>query len=193
MSEDRRAARAVTGFPAGRTARLVIRLLRIEDAPAFRDLTDDPAITGRIHFLSPPFTLADAQALIHGKGDGRDGFLGLWSPDSGDLLGVVGVHLQPAQDIEIGYWVRPDHHGRGLAGEALSWVIARLPSLYPGWPIFAECRDDNAPSRRVLEKAGFRTDGAAGYRPGRRRYGYDPEAPAAAVTGPAAEGQKPRS
>ena len=58
------------------TPRLRLRLLEVGDAAAFRVMTDDPAITDNVHFLSYPFTIADAKQLILGDGDGRDGFLG---------------------------------------------------------------------------------------------------------------------
>jgi RimJ/RimL family protein N-acetyltransferase len=40
----------------------------------------------------------------------------------------------------------------------------------PGAAVFAECRDGNLASRRVLTKAGFRATGEAGHRPGMQRY-----------------------
>ena len=85
-----------------KTERLHLRALGIDDAEAFRIMTDEPAITDNIHFLTTPFTLADAQRLIEGDGNGRDCFWGVWRRDSDGLIGTVGTHLRGLDEIEIG-------------------------------------------------------------------------------------------
>jgi ribosomal-protein-alanine N-acetyltransferase len=81
--------------------------------------------------------------------------LGITLRDTGELIGHVG--LSPiAEGIEIGYAVAVNHQGKGYAAEAAAafskWAVERfrLPCI---WAIL---KADNIPSRRVLEKAGYR-------------------------------------
>ena len=156
-------------LPAHGTKRLRLAPLRGDDAETLRRLTDDPAITGSVHFLPAPFTLADAKALIRCADSGRDCFLGAWSRDSETLIGVVGVHLRGEREIEVGYWIGSAFHGQGFATEAALGVITVLRRQFPDQEVIAECRRANAASWRVLERIGFRPAGSAGQRPGRER------------------------
>jgi RimJ/RimL family protein N-acetyltransferase len=164
--EDQVVGEGLAGLPTRRTARLRLAPLRRADAARLAAITNDRAITDRIHFLARPFTRHAALHLIAGRGDRRDCFLGAWRGDA--LIGVVGVHLVADDRIEIGYWIAPDWQGRGYATEAAAAVIALVRRRFPARRLFAECRPDNRGSWRVLEKLGFRATGAAGARPGRR-------------------------
>lgn len=151
------------------TARLRLRPCHIGDAEPFRAMTNDPAITGAVDLLFFPFELDDAERLIVGQGDGRDCFWGIWLDSGGEMIGTVGTHLRGSDEIEIGYWLAPEMHGRGFAGEAVTAVIETLVSVYPSRRIVAECRPENTASWRLLERTGFRADGRNGQRPGRKR------------------------
>lgn len=81
--------------------------------------------------------------------------LGITVKDTRELIGHVG--LSPVDEgIEIGYAVAVAHQGKGYGAEAVAafsrWAIEKF--RLPG--IFAILRADNAASRRVLEKAGYR-------------------------------------
>jgi len=154
----------LTDFPSHETERLRILPLRSTDAEALRALTDDPAVTGAIDFLSSPFQLADAQALIRSNDD-ENCFLGAW--DDAALIGVVGAHARGDDRIEIGYWIGTRFQGRGLATEAVLSVIRRLRQMHPERQIVAECRRSNQASWRLLLRLGFRPTGQQGQRRGR--------------------------
>jgi len=160
---------SLSGLPPIQTARLSLRPCHIGDAEPFRAMTDDPAIAGAVDFLSFPFTLSDAKRLVVGDGDGRDCFWGVWLNGGGDMIGTVGTHLRGSDEIEIGYWFAKQIQGRGLAGEAVTAVVATLASAYPTRLMVAECRPENAASWRLLERVGFRAEGGDGLRPGRKR------------------------
>jgi RimJ/RimL family protein N-acetyltransferase len=148
------------------TARLRLDLLGAADASEVQALTDDPAIV--ISFLPRPFRLEDAQTLIAGLDDGRHRFAGLRA--GATLVGILGVFFHDATHVELGYWIGTAHQGQGYASEALAGVVAVLHTTLPEVSVFAECRDSNGASRRVLEKAGFRPTGEAGLRSGMQRY-----------------------
>ncbi|WP_201780997.1 GNAT family N-acetyltransferase [Sphingomonas sp. Leaf343] len=146
------------------TSRLAIRPFIPADAGDLRRLTDHPAITGPIDFLSSPFDDDDAVALIARNG-AEECFLGLWEGD--DLVGCVGVHLRAGERIEIGYWIDAARHGRGYASKGVAAVLHALRGAHPDRRIVAECRPANLPSWRLLHKLGFRDTGEAGDRVGR--------------------------
>ena len=157
------------------TPRLHLRWLEVSDVEAFRLMTDDPAITDRIHFLSHPFTMADAKRLIDGDGDGRDVFWGVWAGEPPAMIGTVGSHLRGSDAIEIGYWFAGASHGHGFGTEAVGAVLRALGTVFPMRVIYAECRPENAPSWRLLERLGFRSDGQDGLRAGRKRLVWHPK------------------
>jgi RimJ/RimL family protein N-acetyltransferase len=160
---------SLRALPPVTTERLGIRALRPSDVDAFREMTDEPAITAAIDFLPAPFTLPDAQKLISGNGDGRDCFWGVWLRESASLIGTVGTHLRPFEELEIGYWFASSVHGRGIGAEAVSAVVEAVGTAFPDRRVVAECRPQNKASWRLLEKIGFRADGADGARAGRKR------------------------
>ena len=135
--------------PCWRTERFRLRPLADGDAPALRDVTDDPSITTVIPFLPTPFTTSDAQALIASAAGETDRFVGAFHRSDDRLGGVVGVHLRGEHELEIGYWIGAAFHGRGYATEAAGATIQVV-------------------SWRVLEKLGFQPSGGDGTRPGRK-------------------------
>lgn len=156
-------------FPATETARLRLRSLGRGDADALHAVTDDPVVGASIVIFSPPFTLADTQALLD-RWDGRaDIMTGAWRKADGALMGVVALHLRGRDELEIGYWFGSAFHGQGYAGEAVSATVSSVRRYLPHRRIYAECRPANFGSWRVLEKAGFRATGEDGERPERKR------------------------
>jgi RimJ/RimL family protein N-acetyltransferase len=155
------------GLPVVDTPRLTLRPCSLADAEPFQALTNDPAIADSVDFLTLPFTLADAERLIVGRGDGKDCFWGVWLDRR--MVGTVGTHLRGPEEIEIGYWLSQAARGQGFASEAVAAVLAALAVAYPKRLIVAECRPENVASWRLLERAGFCPDGSDGLRAGRKR------------------------
>ena len=152
-----------------RTDRLHLAPLLPEAAEELHAITDNPLITDAISFLSTPFSLDDAQALIRDHFNDRERFYGIRSLQNMQLVGVIGAHLHDPIDLEIGYWVGIDFQRRGYAFEAVKAFVTYLTQVFPHCRIIAECRPDNTFSWRVLERIGFRSSGDAGERPGRQR------------------------
>jgi RimJ/RimL family protein N-acetyltransferase len=76
------------------------------------------------------------------------------------LIGDIGFHASPVDgQVEIGYSVVPSHRGMGFASEAVAAFVDwgfQHPSI---GQILARVETGNDPSRRVLEKTGFMTQG----------------------------------
>ena len=76
-------------------------------------------------------------------------------------------------DIELGYGTEPAHRNRGYATEAAA-ALAAWGLAQPGVErVVSRCDRANAPSLRVLEKAGFVRRGEAD---GMLLWEWDPEA-----------------
>ena len=155
-------------LPPISTARLRLQVLTLEDAQAFRDMTEEVAESGLIHFLQTPFGLLDAKALISSNGNGRDCFWGVWRQDDAELIGAIGTHFRGDRQIEIGYWFGSSSRGKGTGTEAVFAVVSALKQACPDRLIFAECRPQNIVSWQLLERIGFRADGTDGVAFGRR-------------------------
>jgi RimJ/RimL family protein N-acetyltransferase len=159
----------IAELPAIATHRLRVAPLAPADAALLQALTDDPAVTGAIHFLKSPFTRADAERLVQGDCHGVDRFFGVRLGT--ELIGVIGGGLrgEGEGEVEIGYWFGPRHWGRGYAGEAVGDFVALLRREFPARKVIAECRRDNTASWRLLARLGFLPTGQAGERPQREK------------------------
>ncbi len=106
--------------------RLVIRCWEPRDAPGLKE-----AVDSSLDELRPwmPWARAEPQELsekvallrrFRGAFDlGTDFVMGIFDLDDGHVLGGTGLHRRrSAEALEIGYWIRSSHVGRGLATES---------------------------------------------------------------------------
>jgi RimJ/RimL family protein N-acetyltransferase len=113
--------------------RLVIRCWEPEDAPLLKE-----AVDSSLDHLRPwmPWAQFEPQSLdeklellrsFRGQFDlGTNFVYGLFEPDESRALGGSGLHPRGGEgSLEIGYWIRVDAIGRGLATE-LSAVLTRV-------------------------------------------------------------------
>jgi RimJ/RimL family protein N-acetyltransferase len=129
------------------------------DAEALGRVLSDPET---MRFYPAPFDRAGVEEWIaRNIRRYQDCGYGLWGmilKSSGELVGDCGLTPQSVDDqteIEIGYHVRRDLWGQGLAPEAArgcrDYGFARLPVER----LISLIRPENAPSRRVAEKNGM--------------------------------------
>jgi [ribosomal protein S5]-alanine N-acetyltransferase len=80
------------------------------------------------------------------------------------LVGDAGFKGPPDEDgaVEIGYGIVSPFRGRGYATEAVRALVAYARRQSEVREVRATCYSSNAPSRRVLEKSGFRHVGTEG-------------------------------
>lgn len=80
------------------------------------------------------------------------------------LLGAVtlsNIRRGVAESGTLGYWIGRPHAGQGHATAAVRAVVAHAFDALKLHRVEASCLPDNAASRRVLVKAGFREEGLA--------------------------------
>jgi RimJ/RimL family protein N-acetyltransferase len=139
---------------------LVVRRWRVEDAPLMHE-----AVTESIEHLRPwmPW-IADEPVTVEQRRERIAGWRNMW--DDGDrvygmfvgeaVVGGCGLHRRIGPGgLEIGYWVRVGHTGRGYATEAARQLTA-IAFAEPGIDR-VEIRHDatNTASSRVPAKLGY--------------------------------------
>jgi ribosomal-protein-alanine N-acetyltransferase len=76
-------------------------------------------------------------------------------------LSISNVRRGVAQAASVGYWIGEPHAGGGHMTDALRAVLPFAFGALGLNRLEAACQPNNAPSRRVLEKVGFRREGMA--------------------------------
>jgi RimJ/RimL family protein N-acetyltransferase len=115
------------------TARLVLRCWEPEDAPLMKE-----AVDSSLEHLLPwmPWARFEPQTVdeklelartFRGEFDLGSNFVyGIFEPDESRALGGSGLHPRGGEgSLEIGYWIRADSVGRGLAPEVAA-VLTRV-------------------------------------------------------------------
>jgi RimJ/RimL family protein N-acetyltransferase len=135
----------------------VVRLRPFEegDVPAIAAACQDPEIP-RWTAVPSPYTEADARQWL--ESDEEESFA-VVDKASDELLGSIGVRYLDGGIGEVGYWVKREARGRGVATRALR-LIARWALVDKGLGRF-QLRADvaNEASQRAAEKAGFVREG----------------------------------
>ena len=101
----------------------------------------------------------DWYATIEREGTGK--WWAVRSAEDGEFLGAIGINvIHPEHKrCELGYWLLPEHWGKGISSEALGRVLDHAfhtPGLHR---VTAEVEPENSASARVLLKHGFRHEG----------------------------------
>ena len=150
-------------FPQLQGKRVRLRGPRNDDADALFALFSDPAVM-RYWSRPPMTTLGEAQGLI---GEMLDSFeqrsLLNWMVTVRDdsVIGTCTLfRIDPRhRHAEIGYALRSDHWGRGIANEAvalvLDWAFRRLDLQR----VEADIDPRNDGSRQLLARLGFSSEG----------------------------------
>jgi RimJ/RimL family protein N-acetyltransferase len=151
-------------LPTLRAGDLVLRRKTPGDAEALVAACQDPEIP-RWTLVPSPYTRADAEHFIAiSDQDAEAGtavHLVAVAAEDGRLLGsfsVMELDREPGYG-EIGYWVAAGARGRGIATRAVRLLTEWARSELGLTRIEILPHKDNAPSRRVAEKAGYRDTG----------------------------------
>lgn len=79
--------------------------------------------------------------------------------EDGIAIGAADLHPRPPITATIAYAVTPEHRGKGYAPRAVRLLAEAGLSRFGFHRIELYCDVDNAPSRRVADKAGFVYEG----------------------------------
>lgn len=142
-----------------RNDRAALRAMHPGDASAYAAGTADAAVRKYAHLPEPEYTEASVVTLI--KGAIHDGLqrgdlavLTIADPTTDAFAGSLVLFGVTADSVEAGFWVHPDHRGKGLAASALALAVefARRSGFAR---LTARTTPENLASQRALERAGF--------------------------------------
>ena len=138
------------------TSRLILREFLPSDVDAIALVLSDPIA---MRYYPAPFGLPEVEEWIarNMRRYSADGH-GLWAmvlKESGEIIGDCGLAAQDVdgdREVEIGYHVRRDLWGRGLATEAAQACREHGFAKLPVSQLISLIRPENLQSRRVAEK-----------------------------------------
>ncbi len=151
------------------TERLLLRLLRLDDAPRLANLGNDPDIAGKLSSMPYPYTRKEAEKFIrdarrsHEKGQAVT--FAIVEKSSGELTGGIAMDINHKDNhATVSYWLGKASWGRGYATEALGEVLRFGFETLALHRVAGHHFHNNPASGRVLQKAGLLTRPL--YRPG---------------------------
>jgi RimJ/RimL family protein N-acetyltransferase len=151
------------------TERLLLRQFMLEDAEDVFRIHSDPEVL-RYTGDTAPADVEETRLMLAERPMAdyeRYGF-GRWAcilKATGELIGGAGLkYLPEMSEVDLGYRLRRDCWGQGLATEA-AWACVEYGFISLRLPqIIGLVESANAASIRVLEKTGFCSDGEGAYR-----------------------------
>lgn len=154
---------------------LMLRAPTVQDAPALVDAIQAslPALRAFMPWSHLPQTV-DAQYarladVVAAYWKGEDYIWHIAHPDRpGVILGCMGLHRRAMnrRALELGYWVRTDHAGRGICTRAARMIVVLAVEHFGCRRVQCGFDTANAASGRVGAKAGFEVEGdLKGYGP----------------------------
>jgi RimJ/RimL family protein N-acetyltransferase len=151
-----------------RTERLILRSARAGDGPGLR-LAIGVSLNEFFPWLSFSAQLSDHETLERVSRLGQAKFLEgefyvwrVWEP-GGQLVGTVDLHSinRAVPSCEIGFWLRSDRTGRGLAQEFVTAAIEIAHNTLKVERIEARCDQRNERAWHLVERLGFAFEGLA--------------------------------
>jgi RimJ/RimL family protein N-acetyltransferase len=160
-----------------RTERLLLRCWRQSDARALRELL----LANQSHIgpwiplrVSEPASIPELERRLSefaaSFDASREWRYGIFSPDESQMFGEVDllprraesrVPYATADRAEIGYWLRADRTGQGLASEAARALLDVAAGLPPLTLVEIRCDARNAASSAVPRRLGFMLSGTS--------------------------------
>jgi RimJ/RimL family protein N-acetyltransferase len=138
-----------------RTARLLLRGPRVEDAKQIAALAGDRLVAENTAHIPSPCRIDDAKRWI---ADAMSQSSAYAITIGGEIIGAASLDGDDGTP-ELGYWIGVPFWGCGYATEAARGLIDRAFGDPGCKGLTARARVSNPASRRVLEKCGFQWTG----------------------------------
>jgi [ribosomal protein S5]-alanine N-acetyltransferase len=135
---------------------IVLRPLEEGDAPALAEAIGNDPDLDRWTQIPFPNTEDRAREFIAST---EESSFAIFDRGGAELLGGIGVRLYDAAVVEVGYWVKAEARGRGVATRALALIARFAIDELGAARVQLRTEPDNVASQRVAEKAGFIHEG----------------------------------
>lgn len=141
-----------------KSERFLMRPPKPKDARQIVCCVNHASMARNLARLPHPYALKDAEEWIHyadkARAQGTEYAFVITHEEAG-VIGSVGFNRASGEAWEIGYWVDPAVHGKGVATEAAQALLAWGEREFGVTKFVAGHFKDNPASGRVLEKLGF--------------------------------------
>ena len=132
----------------------IIRKMRESDREDLYALLSDPRV---MRYLEPPFSREKSESFLRAAGLSEPPLI--YAAEDGDgFAGYVICHDYDENSVEIGWVLRPERWGQGLASALTEQLIRSIP---PGKELVIECDPEQEATRRIALKFGFAYEGRA--------------------------------
>lgn len=145
------------------TERLRLRPLSADDVDALVALDSDPEVRRYVDQTEAPSraeVVDRMPRLLRRYREGAEPAFWAAEVETGAFCGWF--HLRPLEDdpgtLDVGYRLRREWWGRGLATEGAAALVRRAFLLLDAERVVAHALEANTASRRVLEKLGFQEE-----------------------------------
>jgi ribosomal-protein-alanine N-acetyltransferase len=153
-------------IPTLKTERLILRPLRLEDAPSVFAYAKNPNVS-RYTLWEPHNTLQDTEAFLwdyafESYGRQSPEPLGITLKSNPEkVVGTVGCYWvsKPSKSMELAYAISEDLWGQGYVVEASSALLNFVFQKLNVHRVTAHCKVENTASERVMQKLGFTFEG----------------------------------
>ncbi len=152
-------------FSPIRTARLLIRSFRPEDAVGLAQRRSDPVVAEYQNWTIP-FSIDDAERIVaelvamEGPANEEWWMAIVCDAATEEVLGDLALHLSSeGHTAEVGYTFAAEHWGHGYAVEALQALVDHLFDEVGVTRVFGMLHPGNPASAMVLERCGFLFEG----------------------------------
>lgn len=139
-----------------RSAGLRVRRMTEGDLESLHRLLSDPEV---MRYLEPPFSREQTRAFLERAGLTPEPLI-LAVDDDGGFAGYVIYHPYDETSMELGWVLASDRWGRGYALALTRQMICRARES--GRDAVIECHPQQAATRHIAEKLGFRPCGMDG-------------------------------
>ena len=129
-----------------------LRELRPDDVTWIHEACQDSEIQ-RWTLVPRPYTRADAEWFVDNDPEWLSRVV--VAAESGEPLGMIGVHDVVDGVANIGYWIAPWGRGRGAASAAVKHIVELVGSMTRLNAVTARVAEGNLASRTTVERAGF--------------------------------------
>lgn len=139
------------------TARLKLRPLEPRDASSLAMHLNNINITKWLSRRPFPYTMTDAEEWLAEAAASKTRLsLAIEDKESGGLIGDCSLIRITEESAGVGYWLALEYQGRGLATEVVRALIRYATESLHLKSLWATVFAENAASRNVLAKCGFR-------------------------------------
>jgi len=138
------------------TARLIIRPLRLEDAPDVQRFASDWDVARFTSSIPHPYPEGAAEAWIRGQVDDFDNTFAIERRGGATFVGAIGFeHDREKRELVFGYWIGKPHWRNGYATEAVQALVDHAFTTLGVERVVASVMPENRASVRVQEKVGM--------------------------------------